>query len=201
MSKWYSFSFNISWDRNQEPKTWIDIFIIDTIVREVISQKKSEIVFWRMHRRWFVDEHGHELTFDCFTNEEASNEIERLIKDSDAFKVLQKNKLLVEVLERIPGGAEIHGLTDKESWPECLKKSWTYYINGCCEMFLRLIENIKGGESVPTDIQNAEQFYIKVNNELIRIWQSFGCNAFFHHLNAIFGYQPLLIQPRFWADF
>jgi len=199
MNKWYGFNFNISWDKKQEQKTWVDIFIIDTIVRDVIFQNKSEIIFCRIHRRWAMDEHGHELTFDCFTNEETAKAIEELINKSNYFEMLRKGGLLTKdkKLEKVPKDTDsITSITNDTGWPEQLKEPWLCYINGCCDMFLRLIKNIKGGKNVPTDIQNAEQFYTKVNSELTIIWQYHGSHAFFHHLNAIFGYVPLLVKPR-----
>ena len=196
MCRWYSFNFNISWDAQERPKTWVDIFIIDTIVREVILQKKSEILLWRIHRRWARDVHGHELTFDCFTNEEAASEVEKTIRDSHAFEVLHERGGLVNGLKVIPGETDTRGLTYKENWPESLKKAWPYYINGCCEMFLHLIDALRGGNNVPADISEAEQYYTRVNNELVQIWQHYGSDSFFHHVSGIFGYEPLYAQPR-----
>jgi len=204
MRKWYSCNFSVSWDRGQKPKIWVDIFIIDTIVGKIISQKKSEIALWRIHRRWANDEHGHELTFDltfdCFTNEEAAKAIESLIKDNMHFKILKEAGLLTDGKE-LKISPKTNDIASDTGWPEPLKESWPYYINGCCEMFLSLIENIKGGKSVPHDINNAEKFYTEVNNEIIRIWQSFGCNAFFHHISAIFGYEPLSVSMGLWGRF
>jgi len=98
MCEWFSFKFNISWDRKQNPKTWIDVFIIDTIVREVIAQKKAEITPWRIHRRWANDEDGHELTFACRTNK-GIDAIKSIINKSDYFKMLQDGNLLNKDLE------------------------------------------------------------------------------------------------------
>jgi hypothetical protein len=201
MCKWYEFNFGVSWDRKQEPKTWVDIFIIDTIIREVIYQKKSEIVLWSVHRRWFNDQHGHELTFNCFINDKTANEIEKSIKSNNTFKILQNNSLFVNDLKAVLKGADNRSLTNGENWPDELKEAWPQYINGCCRMILLLIEKIKSGRNIPTDIQSAEQFYSRINNELIGMWQRFGGVAFFHHLTAIFGYSPLLIRPQFWASF
>jgi hypothetical protein len=185
MCEWFSFKFNISWDRSQKPKTWIDIFIIDTIVREVISHNESKIVLWRIHRRWPDDEVGHELTFDCRTNKETTDAIETIINNNAYFKMLQDGYLLNKKLEIVTEDIT----KDIAHWPPPLQKSWPYYINGCCEMFLRLIENIRGSENIPTDIHSAEQLYKKINNQLTEIWQRHGNNAFCHHINAVFGYE------------
>lgn len=206
MCRWYKFNFRINSPNIQNPKVWVDIFIIDKIVRDVINDKKSQIVLWTIHRRWKDDQYGHELTFACYTDEKTACWIEEFINENEFYKVLQTNNLIVggTKVPKNEKGTNIRDIADDEStrdWTEELKESWPYYINGCCEMLLCLIKNIKGGKNEPYDIQSAEQFYTQVNNEIIKVWQYFGCRAFFHHINAIFGYQPLLIQPQFWADF
>ncbi|GAG92741.1 unnamed protein product [marine sediment metagenome] len=205
MNKWYGFNFKINWPDNQDPKVWIDIFIIGTIVRDVISKKKSEIDLWRIHRRWPSDEHRHEVTFDCFADKETATSIEKLIRESETFKILQANNLLAGDLKKVTGGSNIHDIADDDStrdWSEELKESWPYYINGCSEMFLFLIESLKGRSKTDVDEKNIseiESFYTELNNRISEIWQRHGSHAFFHHINAIFGYEPLLAKPRSFA--
>lgn len=201
MNKWYGFNFRITWTENQEPKTWVDIFIIDRIVRDVISKKESELKLWRIHRRSARDERGHELTLDCFTIEETGSLIEELIRENDSFKILKDNNLLAEDLVKGTGGSNIHDIADDIStrdWQMELKKSWPYYIQGCSKLFLYLIEFLKGNIQADFDDKNIskiESFYTELNNRISEIWQKHGSHAFFHHINAIFGYVPLLAKP------
>jgi len=200
--RWYGFSLRMIWPKNQEPKTWIDIFITDTIIRDVISEKQSVIELWRIHRRWARDMKGHELTLDCFTEEKNANSIKKLIRESRPLKFLQENNLLAEELETATGGERIRDIADDRStrnWPEELKDSWPYYISGCSEMFLCLIDSLKGGAKTDIDgkdVSEIESYYTEINNRLMNIWQGHGSHAFFHHINAIFGYQPLIAKPR-----
>lgn len=201
MNKWYGFNFRITRPENEEPRTWIDIFIIDKIIREVICKKKVDIQLWRIHRRWKNDGSGHEFTLDCFTKEQTANSIEKLIRESEPFKILQENSLLADDLNKVPNGKNIHDIADDEStiaWPEELKRSWPYYINGCCKMFLDLIELLRNSSHTDVEekgISKLESFYTEINNRLIKVWQEHGSHAFFHHINAIFGYEPLLAKP------
>lgn len=202
MNKWYEFNFKVNWPDNQDPKVWIDIFIIGTIVRDVISANKSEIAAWRIHRRWGRDARGHEFTLSCYTTEDTAMSIEKLIKRSKAFKILQANNLLAGDFKKVTGGSNIHDIADDLStrdWPMELKKSWPYYIQGCCEMLLYLIESLNNRIQTDVDekdISKIERLYTELNNRLTIIWQYHGSHAFFHHLNAIFGYVPLLAKPR-----
>ena len=202
MYKWYEFNFKMNWTQNQEPKTWIDIFIVDEIIQDVVSKNKSVIELWRIHRRWSNDPTGHQLILSCFTQEQNANSIKRYIIGSRPFKFLQENNLLAEELETAAGGESIRDIADDKStrnWPEELKNSWPYYISSCSEMFLCLIDSLKGGAKSDIDgkdVSEIESYYTGINNRLMNIWQGHGSHAFFHHINAIFGYQPLMAKPR-----
>ena len=39
------------------------------------------------------------------------------------------------------------------------------------------------------------EVYARLNDRLCGIWQQQGRHAFLHHLNALFGYVPLLVSP------
>lgn len=201
MNKWYGFNFRITRPENEKPRTWIDIFIIDKIIREVICKKKVDIQLWRIHRRWKNDGSGHEFTLDCFTKEQTANSIEKLIRESEPFKILQENSLLADDLNKVPNGKNVHDIADDEStrgWPLELKKAWPYYINGCCRMLLYLIEYLSKDKQIDgKNISKIENCYTKINNELTSIWQNNGSHAFFHHINAIFGYEPVILKMRF----
>jgi hypothetical protein len=204
MNKWYEFTFRINWPENQEPWVWIDIFLADTLVRNVLERWGLQISLWRIHRRWFPDEKGHEFSLECYTTEEVASSIDNLFKNSKEHKMLQENKLLKlynrEKEEKVPK-IEIEDTAVKENWPSAVKKTWPYYIRGCCEMFLHLIEVVKHDRESGDDIEQIEKFYKEVNERLTVIWQSYGCSAFLHHLNAIFGYGPCHLQMRLWGSF
>ena len=202
MCKWHELIFKINSPNIQNPKVWIDIFIIDKIIRDVLTTEKSKIILWRIHRRWLDDREGHQLTLSCFTKEQTANSIEKLIKESESFKILQANSLLAEDLKKVTGRANIRDIADDSSthnWPEELKDSWPFYIGGCSKMFLCLIDSLKDKAKSGVDgkdISEIENFYTGINNRLIEIWQEHGSHAFFHHINAIFGYVPTLAKPR-----
>jgi len=67
-------------------------------------------------------------------------------------------------------------------------------------MLLNLIgalnKYIKPDINKTSNISEIEKFYIELEKRLTEIWQRHGSHAFFHHINAIFGYVPLLAKPR-----
>ena len=63
-------------------------------------------------------------------------------------------------------------------------------------MWLHLIDEIAAGEEAPPDSASPEEleaYYQRINETLTGHWQQEGRHALLHHLNALFGYQPLLM--------
>lgn len=205
MCEWYSFNFNIVWPEGESPKTWIDVFITDTIVRDVVRKKKSEIAFWRVHRRRKRDEHGHELSFDCCAEKNTGESIRDTILLNPAYRLLTANELLsagnVTLQER---GQAIDTLTRDEPWPPELQRAWPYFILGVSQMYLDLMQHIKA--QIPNfpaadlsniDIEEIARSYTVLDKELACIWQQFGSHAFLHHLSAAFGYNAIRINDDY----
>jgi hypothetical protein len=66
MKTWQNFKL-----RFQHPANWwIDISLIDTVFRDIISEHKNELKLWRFHRRSAPDESGHQISFLCYTEDE-----------------------------------------------------------------------------------------------------------------------------------
>ena len=66
-------------------------------------------------------------------------------------------------------------------------------------MWLSLIgeiaEQVWDGER-PSSMERIRVFYEQINESVIRSWQEEGRHAFLHHLNAIFGYKPLVVYEK-----
>ena len=206
MHKWHHNQFRMQWPENEPPKWWIDLFIVDTLIREVISNYRNEIRLWRFHRRAARDNSGHQLTLLCYTTQQCSVSIDNVIQESDEFGILRHHDLLKEYIPK-DGGSNIEDSSD-ENWPLEIQKSWPYFIVGVSEMLLELIDLIKRDtvESLrlPPSIEaltDIERLYLKVNERLNVLWRQQGSHAYFHHMNALFGYARLLARPRDFAAF
>jgi len=204
MNKWHNFRFRMHWPTNEHPKWWIDLFIVDSIIRETISSYRNKIELWRFHRRAARDQSGHQLTLLCYTTQEDSVSMNDVIQKTESFEILNKHGLLREYLH-YEGGPNIEDSSDK-NWPKEIQKSWPYFIAGVSEMLLELIDTIKKNvaENLSLnppfkELTDIERVYFKVNKRLTILWQQEGSHAFFHHINALFGYVPLLAQPRNFA--
>lgn len=202
MNKWWHFRFRINWPENQF-RQWIDILIFDTIVRQILIENRKKISLWRVHRRAVRDQEGHQFTFLCYSQNKTAQLINKKIISSSALIKLKNAKLLEKYFweeeERDKNNkTNIEDTSDKD-WPIEIQRSWPFFIMGVSEMLLELIEQIKEN-TLPPDlsipINSIESYYSKLNNRLSYIWQYNGQHAFFHHINALFGYVPLLVKPR-----
>ena len=89
--------------------------------------------------------------------------------------------------------------TSDRSWSSSIQKSWPYYIQGVSEMWLGLIEEVASetsGAKAPSNLKEELTLYEQVNASIEHIWQEEGQHAFLHHLNAIFGYEPIAIREK-----
>jgi len=202
MNKWWHFRFRINWPENQLWQ-WIDIFIFDTIVRQILMENRKKISLWRVHRRAKRDQEGHQFTFLCYSQDKTAQLINKKIISSSTLIKLKNAKLLEKYFweeeEREKNNkTNIEDTSDKD-WPIEIQRSWPFFIMGVSEMLLKLIEQIKENTQLPDlsiPINSIESYYIKLNDKLSNIWLNNGQHAFFHHINALFGYVPLLVKPR-----
>jgi len=196
MYTWNRFRFRMNTDWQRGPRWWIDLYVMDTVIRDVIIANKAELSLWRMHRRANNDAIGHQVSLSCYTTANAAIGIEEAIQGHECFKSV-RDALTMKCLREL-GGEAIDEISDA-SWPQELRKSWPHYICGVSQMLLDLIEQVRPQRSADTtapDIVAVESLYTEVERRLTHLWEQHGSHAFLHHLNALFGYVPLLAQPR-----
>ena len=89
--------------------------------------------------------------------------------------------------------------TSDRTWSLPIQKSWPFYIMGVSEMWLNLIREVAGqvpSGGPPSNLDDALGFYRQVNASIEQMWRDEGQHAFLHHLNAIFGYEPLMVREK-----
>lgn len=200
MKKWHYYRFRMQWPDNAEPQWWLDLFVVDTLFRPILSEHRKRIELWRFHRRAARDASGHQTTLLCFMPEAEAARVEALIHDSTALRRLKASGWLREFLYEA-GGNRIESSSDPH-WSIEIQRSWPYFIAGVSEMVLNLLAAIRAaaadrlGLRPPATPQDIEALYVEVNARLTELWRDEGSHAFFHHLNALFGYAPLFARPR-----
>jgi hypothetical protein len=177
----------------------MDLLVADRVVRPALVDHGDDIVLWRFHRRAVRDGAGHQLSFFFFAQQPAA---ERILAD------LGKNPLLGDLRNAGLLDSILFDRPDKEpqtdpsatsdpNWSDELRRAWPYYIMGVSAMWLALIDET--AENAPAPKTSAEKllaYYRNLDRRLTEIWEKEAQHAMLHHLNAIFGYRPLIIQKR-----
>lgn len=209
MNKWHRINFNIQWNKQSSPIFFVDIIILDLIVRPIISKFGSRIDFWSFHRSADGSTtDGHVLKFNFYTNSKITNSIMNEIISNTQLEFVKTNYLLNDTeinLEPVNKNDEninssTEAISDIDQWPREIQKSWPYYIRGVCEMFLKLIGEVKKNYASNFDQsskEQLEQYYKTIEKEITNEWLKYGWHAFLHHIGAIFGYSPVLPQVRY----
>ncbi len=89
--------------------------------------------------------------------------------------------------------------TSDKNWSAAIQKAWPYYIMGVSQMWLELIGQLadeKMQSNPPISMKEIESFYGQVDETMTNLWQKQGRHAFMHHLNALFGYKPLIYWEK-----
>ena len=78
-------------------------------------------------------------------------------------------------------------------WSATMQRHWPAYIMGISSLWLGLIDDAVGTINLEDDLSMFLNQYREANNTVTAIWQSEAQHALLYHLNAIFGYQPMII--------
>ncbi len=200
-SGWWSARFHIYWPPEEEPFWHTDLLIAHKILAPVLLQYKDGIRLWRFHRRAARNEAGHQFSFIFYASAETAYQI---------FDILRSNALLTEMTYSGRIIAEMYDNPDRiakprikdtsdPSWPSSVQKSWPYFIMGASQMWLNLItETIAEmpAAKTPLSLDEYEEFYKDVNVTITSVWEANGRHAFLHHLNALFGYKPVIFYEK-----
>jgi hypothetical protein len=203
---WWFARFQVQWPE-EKPVNWHwDLLIAHKIIAPALEQFKGSIRLWRFHRRAARDPAGHQLSFIFYASAETASQV---------FNVLGSNALLAEM--KLTGViiADIYDHPDKigrprindtsdPSWPSALQKSWPYYIMGASQMWLNLIDETVADMPQPSaalSLDENEQLYKEVNATITSLWETNGQHAFLHHLNALFGYEPMIFYKKLMLTF
>ena len=198
---WWYARFRIYWPPEEEPFWHTDLLIAHKIVAPVFLQYKDRICLWRFHRRAIRDEAGHQFSFIFYASAETAYQV---------FDMLRSNALLTEMTYSGRIIAEVYDNPDRiakprikdtsdPSWPSSVQKSWPYFIMGASQMWLSLITEIIAeipAAKTPLSLDEYEEFYKEVNATITSLWENNGRHAFLHHLNALFGYEPVAFYEK-----
>jgi len=194
---WYRISFEISWPKNQEPSWYMDALLADRVVAPVFEQYRGNIRFWRFHRRANRDAAGHRFSFIFYTSGLTAAHIVAAVKRQPSLQKLLSEKQLVRVDYADPLVNDKPHIEDTSDphWPLMVQKTWPSFIMGASEMWLGLIREL-ASEAQKNEKKDDETLYREVQKQLSDFWREQGQHPLLHHLNALFGYEEMIVIDR-----
>jgi hypothetical protein len=203
---WWYARFRMNWPPDTEAVWHMDLFLAHQVILPLLEQHKNDILLWRFHRRAARDKSGRQFSFIFYSSSLTAREIINEIESDEQVKQLKFSGVMDQVVYDDPAEIirpDIEDTSD-ERWPESIQKTWPYYIEGVSRMWLNLIsevadDNLSG--DAPSTLEEIDLFYRQVNDIITDLWQTDGRHAFMHHLNALFGYIPIIYYDKRYMTF
>lgn len=198
-SFWWKCGFKIVWPNDDEVDWAVDLLLAHAVVSPVLSQYADDIPYWRFHRRAARDSTGHQFTFLFYSVAEIASSVFTSIDKSEVLKDSLKANIVKEVVMDNPKHPKLPkiGDTSDQNWSPEFQKNWPSFIMGVSSLWLGLIiEDMQHSPQAFDDINQLLEEYRYVDARITDKWKNEGQHALLHHLNAIFGYQPMLIKKE-----
>jgi hypothetical protein len=191
MGWWYA-AFEFPWPDGEMPAWHRDLMVAHRVVAPVLQAYRNQIRYWRIHRRAARDAAGHRFSFIFYTDPKTASEIYAAIDSNPDLRAWRQRGSVLRVQFDDPGKITRPRIEDTSdpAWPELIQKTWPAYIMGVSEMWLALVTRL-ADEGAKAQEEDA---YRQVQEALDALWAANASHAFFHHLNAIYAYQPFLTR-------
>jgi len=200
-SGWWYARFRMHWPENADPAWHLDLLTAHRVIKPVLESHSQDIHLWRFHRRAARDASGHQFSFVFFASSETARKIYTEISQSGSLKLARSSGRILEVAYDDPTTVSRPAISDTSdpNWSAPLRKAWPYYLMGASQMWLDLISGMADGEQeteTPLTFDDLDHQYARINAAITTLWQNEGRHAFLHHLNALFGYEPIVIVEK-----
>ena len=192
---WWYVRFRLTWPDGADPAWYRDLLLADRVARPALVENRDAISLWRFHRRAARDAAGHQFSFIFRSSPATAARVYAEIRSNPTLRELQRRQVVTLVtyddLSRIdrPGIAD----TSDATWSPQMQTAWPAFIMGVSELWLELIDAIDRKGTWPAGL---DARYRTIDASLNKLWQTEGSHALLHHLNALFGYQPVIVTTR-----
>ena len=194
---WWYARFEMDWGEKPRADFSQNLIIAREVIAPLLIRHDGKIMLWRFHRRAAHDEAGHQFSFIFYATPAAAKAVYDDIRADSVVEALQSSGDLIELKlddPAVPRRNGIAGASDP-NWPQSIQNSWPYFIMGVSLMWLDLVaQSVDVDElDVRSTIPARLGYYREVHDRITRLWKQVGRHALFHHINAIYGYEPLEI--------
>ena len=194
---WWTIAFTLRWDREEAADWHLDALLADQVCAPALATQRSQVRLWRFHRRAGRDDTGHRFSLRVYTDELTADSLYERVRENSVLQWLESDERVTSVtLTRMrgPGAPSIAGSSDS-AWPPEIQESWPWYIMGVSQTWLSLINQVKAEDPLEdTSTAALLDYYETVNDRVSALWRGHGQHVYLHHLNALFGYAPLVIR-------
>jgi hypothetical protein len=194
---WWHCQFKIAWPDNSRIDWGMDVLLAHAVISPILKEHHRDISYWRFHRRAARDGAGHQFSFIFYSKSESAASIYTDIQRSEILKHAEQAGLVEDIITGDPKNPQFPNIEDTSdpNWSLDLQKNWPSFIMGVSSLWLGLInESIEGSPDEIADINLLLAKYREVDDEVTLTWRNEGQHALLHHLNAIFGYNPLFVR-------
>jgi hypothetical protein len=200
-SGWWYARFRMDWPEGVDPAWHMDLLIAHRVIQPVLERHFQDIPLWRFHRRAARDAAGHQFSFIFFATAETARMICAELSQNGSLKLARSSGRIPEVVCDDPTTVSRPdiGDTSDPNWSAPLRKAWPHYVMGASQMWLNLISEMADGEQeteTPLTFGDLDHHFARINAAITSLWQNEGRHAFLHHLNALFGYVPVIIIEK-----
>jgi hypothetical protein len=191
----------MDWPENADPAWHTDLLVAHQVVKPVLDRHAQDIALWRFHRRAARDGSGHQFSFIFFASAETARRVFAGISASPILEQARTAGRVIAVVCDDPATVSRPALADTSdpSWSAPLRQAWPYYLMGASQMWLELVSEMARGEiraGAPLGFAQLDERYAVTSAAITALWQNEGRHAFLHHLNALFGYEPIVIIEK-----
>jgi hypothetical protein len=191
----------MNWPEDTDPAWHMDLLIAHRVVKPALDRHAQEIALWRFHRRAVRDEAGHQFSFIFYASTDTARRIFSGITVNPVLEQAEASGRVIAVVCDDPSAVLRRGIaaTSDPDWPAPLRQAWPYYLMGASQMWLDLVDGMTRGNhatGAPLSFDELDERYAATSAEITGLWQNEGRHAFLHHLNALFGYEPIIIIEK-----
>lgn len=200
MLYWNSFRFTIDDGDGENIRLFLDFPLIDLVLRQIIESPDFAGTLWRFHRRAVPGKAlSHQLTFKVYSSKEVAQQIEESVANNCVVSELSSAQI-VRGFQWDEKASQVGALkasrkdTSDSKWPESFQLCWPSFAMGFSNSLLDLLEALRNGNDTSFEkllhysAPELVSYYKDVNDEIAKLWKSFGADLFLHQTHAIFGY-------------
>lgn len=191
---WWGAAFVLAWPEDAAPAWHRDLLIADQVIRPVLDRHRSELRYWRFHRR-AARHGGHRFSFIFYSTADTARQIFAELEADSTVRALREDGRLERLEPDDPERVTRPRIEDSSdaAWPPELQRAWPSFIMGASQTWLDLMQALEAQDPPTGDL---DQYYLRLNDRLTDMWQEWGGHAYLHHLSAVFGYEKVWVMRR-----